>query len=369
MKKDNLRLVVLNSSSNFGKLVNEQLKLMRNTNFNYIVPIEEPKFANSEGKTKILQSVRGCEVFILADVGNYEQKYEMFGYTNRTSYNDNFMAILNSISACAGTADKIWVIEPLLYGSRQHKREGRESLTCAQSLHILEFLGVKGIISYDVHDPTVRSALNRTSFDNLYPTNTMLEYFLENEDIDFNNLTILNPDLGATKRANYFGKILQCPIGAFTKERDTSIVLNGQHPIKSHKYIGSEPLNDKNIIIVDDMIASGDSMIDTARMAKEEGANKIFLFATFGLFSNGNKSIEMFNEAYKNNIIDKVYVTNLSYIPERISTLPWIEIVDFAPHLAKVIHTLNQNESIEPLMNGKEEVTAKILQKKLLYNK
>jgi len=364
MEKENLRLIVLDHCKEFGNSINKNLNLIRKNNFNYIVPIDTPKFANSESKACIKDTVRGCDVFILADVGNYDREYKMFGYNNRTSYNDNFMDILNTISACAGTAGAIWVVEPLLYGSRQHKREGRESLNCAMGLHMLEFLGVKGIISYDVHDPTVRSALNKTSFDNLYPTNTMLDYFLDHENIDFRNLTILNPDLGATKRANYFGKILHCPIGAFTKERDTSIVVDGTNPIKSHQYIGSESLKNKNIIIVDDMIASGGSMIDTAKMAKEEGANNIYLFTTFGLFSDGPKSIEMFNEAYKNEIINKVYVTNLSYIPERISQLPWIEIVDFAPHLANVIHTLNHNESIEPLMNGKEEITTKILQKK-----
>ena len=369
MEKDNLRLIVLGNCKKFGNLVNENLKLIRQTNYDFIVPVKNPIFANSESKAKIGQSVRGCDLFILGDIGNYEQTYTMYGVENRKSYNDNFMDIVNTIDACGHTPDRIWVIEPLLYGSRQHKREGRESLNCAMGLRILENLGIKGVISYDVHDPTVRSALSSASFDNLYPTNTMLNHFLNVEDIDFNNLVIINPDAGATKRANHFGRMLDSPTGGFSKVRDTSNVIDGKCQILKHEYTGNIPLKNKNLIVVDDIIASGQSMIDVAEAAKKEGANKVFLFATFGLFSDGVKSINNFNTAYEKGFIDKVYITNLSYIPENIKILPWIEIVDCSNHLAKVIHTLNMNESIEPLMNGKEQISQKVLQKKIESSK
>ena len=365
MEESNLRLIVLGNCQKLGKLVNEHLKLIRKTDYNFIVPVKNPIFANSESKALIEQTVRAKDVFIIGDIGNYEQTYKMYGKENRKSYNDNFMDIVNTIDACAHTPERIWVIEPLLYGSRQHKREGRESLNCAIGLRILESMGIKGVISYDVHDPTVRSALSNASFDNLYPTNTMLNHFLNVEDIDFNNLVVINPDAGATKRANHFGRILESPTGGFSKLRDTSKVVDGTCQILKHEYTGKVSLQNKNLLVVDDIIASGQSMIDVAEAAKYEGANKIFLFSTFGLFSDGEKSIESFNTAYKKGFIDKVYITNLSYIPEEIAALPWVEIVDCSHHLAKVIHTLNKNESIEPLMNGKEQISQKVLNKKI----
>lgn len=364
-KEDNLRLIVLENCWELGSLVNQRLKLIRNCEYDYIVPIENPVFANSESKIKILESVRGKDLFIITDVGNYDLKYTMFGETNRKSYNDNYMDTLQTIDACASTTYRTWLIEPLLFGSRQHKREGRESLNCALSLRILENMGVNGIITYDAHDPTVRSSLNRTSFDNIYPTNTMLDYFLDKEDINFNELLVINPDSGAAKRANYFGKILDAPVGGFRKARDTSNVINGTCQIKEHEYVGNVALNGKNLIVVDDIIASGKSMIDVATSAKNNGANKIFLFTTFGLFSDGEKSIELFNSAYENGYIDKIYVTNLTYIPERIKSLPWIETVDCSENIAKVINTLNNDDTLEPLMNGKEKIQDKVKVKKI----
>lgn len=361
---ENLRLLVLDNCKELGRLVNKNIQLIRNSDYNYIVPVSMPTFANSEGKVQILESVRGKDLFILTDIGNHEQTYTMYGKENRKSYNDYFMETLQAIDACACTPQRIWVVEPLLYGSRQHKRETRESLNCAQGLRLMETIGVKGIISFDVHDPTVRSALNKTSFDNIYPTNTMLAEFIDKEDINFNDLLVINPDSGAAKRANYFGKILEAPVGSFNKVRDLTKVVNGKCAIQKHEYIGNVPFQNKNLVVVDDMIASGESMIDVAKSAKEGGANKIFLFSTFGLFSNGEKSIDVFNEAYSKKYIDKVYVTNLSYIPEKIKSLPWIEVVDCAPNIAKIIDALNKDESIEPLMNGKEKITEKIKIKK-----
>lgn len=363
MEKSNLKIIALNCKK-LGEMVNNNLKIIRKTPTDYLVPVQIPTFSNSESKSKIMESVRGKDLFILTDIGNYEKTYTMFGEQNRKSYNDNYIELVETIDACAGTPDRIWVIEPLLFGSRQHKREGRESLNCAMWLRHLEFMGVKGIISYDVHDPTVRSALNRTSFDNIYPTNTLIDEFLEKEKLDFNNLLIINPDSGAAKRAEYFGKILDSPVGGFRKTRDTSKVIDGMNRILAHEYVGNVPLKDKNIIVVDDMIASGTSMLDVAKKAKLEGANKVFLFATFGLFSDGEKSILEFNQAYKNHFIDKVYITNLTHVPDYIKNLDWLEVVDCSYNIAKIIDTLNKDETIEPLMNGKEAIKEKVKQKK-----
>ena len=365
MKTENLRLLVLDNCKELGELVNNNLKLIRSSDFDYRVPLDISVFSNSESRAKILESVRGKDTFILADIGNYDQKYKYFGRNNYKSYNDNFMELLETIDACANTPARIWVIEPLLFGSRQHKRESRESLNAALGLRIIENTGVKGIVSFDVHDPTVRSALNRTSFDNVYPTNDMIHTFLDKEQIDFNNLLIIHPDDGAAKRANYYGKVLESPVGGFKKVRDTSKVVNGTCKITKHEYTGTTSLKNKNLIVADDIIASGKSMIDVAKKAKKDGANKVYLFATFGLFSDGNKSIRTFDNAYIKGYIDKVYVTNLTYVPERIAKKPWIEIVDCSPCIAKIIDTLNKDESIEPLMNGKELVKEKVKVKKL----
>ena len=369
MKKDNLKLIVLESGKHLGTLVNEELKLIRNNPDGFIIEANNPTFANSELNAVIEESVRGSDLFILADVGHHDIKYNYYGEENRKSFNDHFMEILTMINASASTANRTWVIMPLLYASRQHKREKREALTCAMSLSILEHLGTKGIITFDVHDPAVRSALNRTSFDTIYTTNTMLDHLLDTENIDFNKLLVVNPDAGATKRAHYFGRILEAPVGGFRKVRDTSKVVNGTCLIESHEYTGNVPLKDKNIIVVDDMIASGQSMIDVAKAAKDEGANKVYLFSTFGLFSNGLSSVKLFDEAFEKKLIDKVYITNLSYIPEYIKQKDWLEVVNCAPTLAQIISALHDDESISQFMNGAEKITAKIKEKKLIHQK
>ena len=357
---DNLRIITLKSAEELGKKVNSNIQKARETEANYLVNVDTPRFANSEGKAKILESVRGKDVFILTDVGNYSIRYNMFGEENRMSYDDHYQDLKRVINATAATANRIWVVMPLLYGSRQHKREGRESLDCAMALHELEYFGVKGIITFDVHDPGVRSALNRTSFDNIYPTHSMINDFLDNENIDLNNTIIVNPDAGATKRASYLADILQVDVGGFRKRRDLSKVVDGKSPILEHVYEGSVPIEGKNVIVVDDMIASGGSMIDTAKALKEMKANKVFIFTTFALFSDGKKSIELFNNAYNEKYFDKVYSTNLTYVPEEIKKAKWYHEVDCSDQLAQVINTLNLDESIEPLMNGKEEILKRV---------
>ena len=256
---DDLRIIALKSAEELGNKINLNIQASRNTETNYLVKVETPRFANSEGKAKILETVRGKDVFILTDVGNYSIKYTMFGEENKMSYDDHYQDLKRVINATAATANRIWAVMPLLYSSRQHKREGRESLDCAMALQELEFFGVKGIITFDAHDPGVRSALNKTSFDNIYPTHSLINEFLDSETIDLNNTIIVNPDAGATKRASYLADILQVDVGGFRKRRDLSKVVDGKAPILEHVYEGAVSIEGKNVIVVDDMIASGGS--------------------------------------------------------------------------------------------------------------
>lgn len=357
---DDLRIIALKSAEELGNKINLNIQASRNTETNYLVKVETPRFANSEGKAKILETVRGKDVFILTDVGNYSIKYTMFGEENKMSYDDHYQDLKRVINATAATANRIWAVMPLLYSSRQHKREGRESLDCAMALQELEFFGVKGIITFDAHDPGVRSALNKTSFDNIYPTHSLINEFLDSETIDLNNTIIVNPDAGATKRASYLADILQVDVGGFRKRRDLSKIVDGKAPILEHVYEGAVSIEGKNVIVVDDMIASGGSMIDTAKALKKMNANKVFIFTTFALFSDGKKSIDLFNDAYEKGYFDKVYSTNLTYVPEQIKESPWYHEVDCSNQLAQVINTLNLDESIEPLMNGKEKILKRV---------
>lgn len=349
---DTLRLIVLENIKEFGDLVNNHINEIRRTNKNYIVPINTPRFNNGEGKAQILDSIRGKDVYIMSDIGNNSITYESHGYTMHMSPDEHNQDIKRIIGAMTGHAESIKVIMPLLYGSRQDKRESRESLDCAINLQELERLGVNEIITFDVHNQGVQNAVPLLPFSNLFPTKTALYDFIVNENIDLNNLVVVGPDTGATKRANFYANMLQCPLGLFYKGRDYSQIVDGHNPIKVHKYIG-EDVKDKFILIVDDMIDSGGSILDTARIMKEKGASKVYLMVTFSFFSKG---IEIFDKAHKAGYFDKVYSTNVSYIKESVQNKAWFHSVDCSKDLALVIDTLNKKQSISSLMNGKAEL-------------
>jgi len=356
---DTLRLIVLDNCKEFGSLVNEHIKSIRNSDCDYRVPILTPRFNNGEGKGQVLESIRGKDVYIISDIGNHGITYKSHGYDMHMSPDEHFQDIKRIIGAMMGHASSIKVIMPLLYCSRQDKRESRESLDCAINLQELERLGVNEIITFDVHNKGVQNAIPLLPFSNLFPTKTALYDFIINEKIDLKNLTVVGPDLGSSKRANFYANILKCPLGLCYKDRDYTKVEDGQNKMKTHKYIG-EDVKDKNVIIVDDMIDSGGSILDTAKMMKNRGAKEVYLMVTFSFFSKG---IEMFDEAYKNNCFTKIYSTNVSYIKPEAVERPWLHIVDCSKDLALVIDTLNKQESITPLMNGKREL-AKTLQLK-----
>ncbi|MEG0826045.1 MAG: ribose-phosphate diphosphokinase [Bacilli bacterium] len=347
MDDNDLKLIVLDSMSEFGKKVNNHLNKIRKTNVNYVALKQETRFNNGEGKFQILETIRNKDVYILTDVGNHSITYKMYDYENHKSPDDHFQDIKRVIYAIREHSNANSVIMPLLYSSRQHRRKGRESLDCATSLQDLVNLKVKNIITFDVHDIDIQNAIPVSSFESFYATKEIIEQFLKREKIDFKNMFVLAPDTGAVGRANLYANLFKCNMGFFRKERDTSSVVDGKNPIIRHQYVGPD-LKDKNVLIVDDMIASGESILDVAREAKKIGASKVYLIATFSLFTNG---IEVLKEAYKKQIFDKLYTTNLTYFNPSYNEEIWLEEVDCSYKVAQVIHYLNKGKSLSPLLN------------------
>lgn len=360
MSNRDLKIIVMDSIKSYGECINNHLNSINGSNENYLVKTTSSRFQNGEGKVVINETVRGKNVFIISDVGNYSVTYLLHGMEQHMSPDEHFQDIKRVISALAGHAEKIFLIMPLMYQSRQHRRKGRESLDCAMALQELEALGVNDIITFDVHDPNVCNAIPLLPFENFYPTHTILNILLDNEENHLDNLLVISPDPGAMERARYYADMLGCDVGMFYKRRDYSKVVNGKNPIVCHSYMGTD-IENKNIIVVDDMIASGSSMIEVCQEAKNRGAKKIFLIATFALFTEGTQLIK---DAYKEKLFDKIYSTNLSYIPEDIKKEKWFIAVDCSLQLANIINTLNQNLSIAHLLNGKEEIAKKIRDKK-----
>lgn len=343
---NNLKLIVFENAKELGEKVNKHLNEIRNTKCNYIVPITSSRFSNGEGKVRIDETVRDKDLYIISDVGNYSLSYKFHGMNHFISPDEHFQDIKRLISATSGHASKMNIIMPLLYQSRQHKRKGRESLDCAVALQELERLGVRNIITFDAHDPNVVNAVPNLSFDNFYPTNIIIDELEKNEET--NNILVISPDMGAIERARYYADMLKCDVGLFYKRRDLTKIVNGKNPIVEHVYLGAN-VKDKNILIVDDMISSGASMLETAETLKERGAKKIFLAATFALFTEGT---EVFDQAYNKEIYNKVYVTNLSYVSQEIKNKEWYVEVDCSMQMAKIIDKLNKKESIAEIYDA-----------------
>ena len=362
-----LAIIALDSIGVLGKKIDSSLVKCRKSMINgeedvyldakdsYLIGSDTIRFSNGEGKVVLEDTVRGKDVYILCDVGNYGCTYKMFGRINHKSPDDHFQDIKRVLSAMGGKAKRITVVMPLLYASRQHRRKSRESLDCAMALQELERLGVDDIITFDVHDPNVQNAIPLISFDNLYPTYEIVKAFLTKEkDLPINkdNILVISPDTGAMDRAIYYSGVLGLDIGLFYKRRDYSTVVNGKNPIIQHEYIGRE-VEGQNILIVDDMIASGESVFDIVRELKKRKAEKIFVSATFALFTEG---IDKFDKYYEEGLIERVYSTNLTYIPEEVKTKPWFREVDMSHFIAEVINNLNLDESIAPLLDATESI-------------
>ena len=292
----------------------------------------------------------------MSDIGNYNIEYNYHGRTHTLSPDEHFQDIKRAISATCGHASRISVITPLLYESRQHRRKSRESLDCAIALQELERLGVKNIITFDAHDPNVCNAIPNLSFDNFYPTNTILEQILKNKPHIFDNTLVISPDMGAMERARFYAEILGCDVGVFYKRRDLSKVVDGKNPVVAHVYMGTD-VKDKNVLIVDDMISSGGSILEVSKELRKNGANKINIICTFALFTEG---IDKFIQAYKDNLFDELYTTNLSYIPQDYLSFEWFNIVDSSELVAKIIDKLDQKESVSEFFIRKSDIVNKI---------
>lgn len=359
MKNNDLRLIVLESAKNLGNNVNKHLNLIRNTNQNYIVPIKEVRFNNGEGKIQILETIRDMDTYILSDIGNHSITYPMYDYLNHKSPDDHFQDIKRVIYAIRDHSKSNSVIMPLLYSSRQHRRKGRESLDCATSLQDLINLKVKNIITFDVHDIDIQNAIPVSSFESVFATKETINEFLNNEEIDFRNMFVVAPDAGAISRANLYANLFKCNLGFFRKERDTSRIVDGKNPIVAHQYVGSD-LKGKNVLVSDDMIASGESILDVAKRVKELGAKKVYLFATFSLFTGG---IETFKKFYEDGYFDRIYTTNLTYFNPLYKKEEWLVEVDCSKKIAEVINNLNYGLSLSPLLNESDKIDELILRK------
>ena len=311
----------------------------------YIIDAKTPRFGSGEGKCTINESVRGDDIYVMVDVTNYSLSYPIGPYTNLMSPDDHFQDMKRVIAAVGGKARRVNVIMPYLYESRQDKRVGRESLDCANALHELIDMGVENIITFDAHDPRVQNAIPLSGLDNFMPTYQFVKALFKHDNtlkIDKDHLMVISPDEGAMSRAVYLANNLGVDMGMFYKRRDYSKVINGRNPIVAHEFLGSS-VEGKTVIVVDDMIASGESMLDTAKELKERKAEKVVVCCTFGLFTAG---FEKFDEFYQKGYIDSVVTTNLNYRSPELFTKEWYVEADMSKYIAAIINSLNHDVSI-----------------------
>lgn len=358
----NLGLVVLKSATALGEKINQHILNMRehehlnidrdgNKVGNYIMSVEETRFANGEGKIRLQETARGKDIYIICDVSNYSITYSMFGRETAMGPDEHFQDIKRVLSAMSGRAKRVTVVMPKLYASLQHRKKARESLDCAMALQDLELLGVNEIITFDAHDPTIQNAIPKVSFLNIYPTLEILKHFLSEEDwlLDENEkLIVISPDTGAMDRAVYYAGVLGLDVGLFYKRRDHSRIVNGKNPIVQHEYLGRD-LEGQNVLIVDDMINSGESIFDIAKEVKKRGAKGVYVAVAFAFFTEGT---EKFQKYFDEGVINKVYATNLNYIPQEVQDAEWFSMVDQSEYLANFIHQLNFDHSASKLLDA-----------------
>lgn len=359
-----LAFIPMASCASLGQQVDQHLVKWRNERENehtstihfngylkdsYIISAKTPRFGSGEAKGVINESVRGNDVYIMVDVCNYSLTYSLCGYTNHMSPDDHFQDLKRIIAAVGGKARRVNVIMPFLYESRQHRRTARESLDCAMALQELTNMGVETIITFDAHDPRVQNAIPLKGFETVSCTYQFLKGLLRAEPdlaIDSDHLMVISPDEGGTSRAVTFANYLGVDLGMFYKRRDYTRVVDGKNPIVAHEFLGSN-VEGKNVLIIDDMISSGDSMIDVAKELKRRKANKVFAAATFGLFTNG---MEKFDKAYEAGLIDRVLTTNLIYQTPELLSRPYYVNVDLSKYIALLIDNLNHNASVQHLL-------------------
>lgn len=316
----------------------------------YIIDAEVPRFGSGEAKGIINESVRGKDLYIMVDVCNYSLTYSLTGHTNHMSPDDHYQNLKRIIAAVGGKGRRVNVIMPFLYESRQHKRSSRESLDCALALQELVHMGVDNIITFDAHDPRVQNAIPLSGFETVRPTYQFIKGLLRNVPdltIDSDHMMIISPDEGATGRAIYMANVLGLDMGMFYKRRDYTKIVGGRNPIVAHEFLGSS-VEGKDVVIIDDMISSGDSILDVAKQLKERKANRIFAAATFGLFTNG---MEKFDQAYQEGVLHGILTTNLIYQTPELLSKPYYMNCDLSKYIALLIDTLNHDGSISSILN------------------
>ncbi len=334
----------------------------------YVVSASTPRFGSGEGKGVLNDSVRGYDLYIMVDVCNYSIEYSLCGNTNHMSPDDHYADLKRVIAAAGGKARRINVIMPFLYESRQHKRSGRESLDCSLMLQELTAMGVENIITFDAHDPRVHNSIPLKGFESVSCTYQFIKYLLLGVDdlhIDSEHMMVISPDEGGMGRAVYFANVLGLDMGMFYKRRDYTKIVNGRNPIVAHEFLGTN-VEGKDVIIIDDMISSGESMIDVASELKKRGASRVFCATTFGLFTNG---FDKFDEAYEKGIIDKILTTNLVYQPAELLSKPWYINVDMSKYMALLIDTLNHDSSISDLLNPVDRIQKRVKEYNERYDK
>lgn len=360
-----LGLVPLKSCLELGKKVDEYLVAWRQERESehkstiafsgyqrdtYMIESKIPRFGTGEAKGTIVQTIRGDDLYIMVDVCNYSLTYSLFGMTNHMSPDDHFQDLKRIIAAAAGKARRINVIMPFLYESRQHKRSGRESLDCALALKELVNMGVENIITFDAHDPRVQNSIPLKGFETVQPIYQFIKYLLKEEadlQIDSDHMMVISPDEGGMGRAVYFANVLGLDMGMFYKRRDYTQVVNGRNPIVAHEFLGAS-VEGKDVLIVDDMISSGESMQDVAKELKRRKARKVFICSTFGLFTNG---LTRFDKYYEDGLIDRILTTNLVYQTPELLSRPYYINVDMSKYVALIIDNLNHDASLSELLN------------------
>ena len=370
VEKDNLRLMVFKSADDLGNKIDEHLLKMYNLDkekYTFITPIKENFFEDGHFKIEINETVRGKDLFLLTDIGNYSLEYKLRGAINHTSPNDLMMELKDGIGACNFHAKNINIIMPLLYAGRQHRRNTRENLMCVMMLHEIDTMSrIKSFITFDAHDQGVEHAIHNMEFDNFYPTNTILENFIN--DMSMNRLkkiVFVAPDNGATGRRNVYlnsfnSKYIHREAGSFVKQRDYNNLVDGKYPIIGHDYCGNEELDGFTALVSDDMISSGGSMFDVIDELKKRGVKYIYIAVTYALFTKG---IDEFQKYYDEGKFDGLYTTNLSYIPEEYKKAKWLHVCDCSKDVAEIIYNIHNDLSISDILRDKS-YPVRLLEKK-----
>lgn len=367
-----LGLIPLKSCEQLGRQVNDYLVKWRHSSElehksniaftgyerdSYLIPAHTPRFGSGEAKGTIDDSVRGNDLYLMVDVCNYSLTYKLYNYTNRMSPDDHFQDLKRVIAAIGGKARRLTVIMPYLYESRQHKRSARESLDCAMALQELVNMGVENILTFEAHDPRVQNAIPLHGFETVTPAYQLIKGLLETTkglQIDSQHMLVISPDEGGMSRAVYLANVLGLDMGMFYKRRDYTRIINGRNPVLAHEFLGTD-IEGKDMIVVDDMISSGDSMLEVIRELKKRKAGRIYIFCTFGLFTNG---LEKFDKAFEDGLFTKLLSTNLVYQTPELLSRPYYVNCDMSKYIALLVDTLNHDVSISDLLDPYDRIQA-----------